>query len=360
MWKYNHVETDYLQHRLVDGRRVKYVAKVPLGGDKFRYFYTMPEYQSYLNSKKKTLPTVKNTPSAINKDSTSNVTVKKTGSTVKKEYDLSYVGPTKPGERKQYTQGPKSTVTVTKSSNQQSKDSQIAISKAKGGSGGKFGDDYDPKAPIDNSKLTSLEDLPKQNLKLSVDENQNRVNPDFDRRKPDYSLNCAYCTATMDLRRRGYDVEARPYANNYSPGTVEIATWYKNTSNSDWVNCNELLVGKYLIGAFGGKKITNDESAEALSKSMLKHGDGSYGNFAVMWNNGGGHSMEWSVKNGEVYIRDTQANQTLTFTDWYNTYKDYLLPIPTYSMMYLRTDNRELSDKILEICRPRRGLNGST
>lgn len=74
MWKYNYTDGDYLEHRLVDGRRVKYVAKVSTGNGKYRYFYTNAEYQAYLNQNKSTQRTLKDgtvkTPSTTKKTAT--------------------------------------------------------------------------------------------------------------------------------------------------------------------------------------------------------------------------------------------------------------------------------------------------
>lgn len=206
---------------------------------------------------------------------------------------------------------------------------------------------------IDNSPIKTLEDLPKQQTSLSIDQQQNRVNPYYDPEKPEYSMNCGYCVATMDLRRRGYDVEARQadVSSNYNATTGEIASWYKNTTSMDWVTEYEVLnmsEATLDLLTFGLITPSKDKKADALRNRMSEEGNGSYGCLYANWSNGGGHFVEWSVTNGEVYIRDVQTNKTFIFDQWYDAYKEC-----TEYISYLRTDNREISDKILKTCRRR-------
>lgn len=69
MWYYK--KNDELYHWSLKDFKPKYIAKVPIGGDKYRYFYTQASYQAYLN-KSKTTPTT----NAVKKfNATSKITV---------------------------------------------------------------------------------------------------------------------------------------------------------------------------------------------------------------------------------------------------------------------------------------------
>ena len=165
------------------------------------------------------------------------------------------------------------------------------------------------------------------------------VNPGYSNEelKQLYNDNCAVCTATYDLRRRGYDVEAGSdavtMADGYEGLTVdEIASFYEGCTRSDFVYERDLEI-KY------GKADNMKYMLEYLEKDFLEHGDGARGNLCVIWNGGGGHSMSIEVENGKVVVRDAQTNQLFELS--------YFAPY-IQSVSYLRTDNLEFSDEILK------------
>lgn len=196
-----------------------------------------------------------------------------------------------------------------------------------------YGVDHGPAA-----KFQSIDEMPKKTTEMSYDEDQKMVNPDYNPEDSFYSTNCAYCSATWDLRRRGYDVEAQPALSTYDTTIDEIASWYGATVED-------------VYGIASGTLSTNDpkECADAMEGWLLEEGDGSYGNFIMYWNGGGAHSVVWTVENNTVMIRDTQLNTVDTYDDYMESHKDYLA-----CYFYLRTDNRELSPAILEVARRRR------
>lgn len=195
-----------------------------------------------------------------------------------------------------------------------------------------YGVDHGPAA-----KFLSIEEMPKKTTDMTADEDQKAVNPRYNPEEPYYSENCAYCSATWDLRRRGYDVEAQMCTSAYDTNMEEIASWYGATLE-DIVGISQDSISAY------GTKMCEDTMKSILSAE----GEGSYGNFMIHWNNGGGHSVVWTVENGNVMIRDTQLNTVDTYEDYMNKYRDYL-----NSYYYLRTDNREITPAILEVARRR-------
>lgn len=358
----------------------KYIRKEMVNG-KMRYYYK-DDIRVSSNSKQDII-TRHESPDAY-KQSIATTTVKKYAPSVKKrEYDRSFVGPTKPGETKSLartTQNAAKPIVNTKTNKHS-------------GSGGNFGDNYNPKSKIDNGVIENVKDLPKQSITLSTNQNQSRVNPDYDRTEPEYSTNCAYCTAAMDLRRRGYDVEARPHDDSYDSNINTISNWYKNTDIKDWTfvgitaeqilkdrgqNSNdakaiEILnrtldktytdiserynsISSRFVRKLIGEPVldlsTPKGQFDAMKNDMLKHGDGAYGQFYLNWSGGSAHSVEWSIEGDRVIIRDAQNNTEWTIDEYFEKYDGY---IDYYG--YLRTDNREISDEILSTCRKRRGLS---
>ena len=83
-----------------------------------------------------------------------------------------------------------------------------------------------------------------------------------------------------------------------------------------------------------------------MKEKLLSEGDGSRGIFCISWRSGSGHAVNWEVKDGEVYIIDTQINTIYKYDD----YESLNL---AGAAMYVRTDNAEPSEEALDFVRPR-------
>ena len=187
---------------------------------------------------------------------------------------------------------------------------------------------------------------------MSIEEDMKNVNPSYNKGEWDgYSNNCAWCTYTYELRRRGYDVTA-PYDSD-GMTALEIAQFYKDTTVDDFKEVS------------AGKGSSYQANAAKLFDSLKDEGNGARGNLSVFWNSGGGHSMAWEVVDGTPYVLDTQTNTSYdleTFTkelapSVYWDRKDDIerinegkkIPYSDEVMKalvgcsYLRTDNRELN-----------------
>lgn len=208
------------------------------------------------------------------------------------------------------------------------------------------------------------------NLKQSattLNEDMTSVNPEYDPTNLEYSMNCAYCSAAYDLRRRGYDVEANPYPvgqgiNSYYQGDLESQLhWYKDLTfdnfrtmtevTKDYMNGSEpgttdIINGEYeSIGSLDiqycmkdGYDVFDDPSKArvtsgiALRKELESYGDGARGMLSFYWEQGGGHSVVWEVNDGHAYIRDCQTGNVAEITDY-----EYLGR--SRGFVYYRTDN---------------------
>lgn len=166
------------------------------------------------------------------------------------------------------------------------------------------------------------------------DEDQAAINPNYDKTSPEYSKNCAYCTAAYELRQRGYDVEANPMNGMrriFDDNTDrEITSWYKDP------------VVQKVSDIEGNEKTVTDR----ITQDILSQGEGARGQFLMKYRDGSGHSIAYEVTNGEVLLRDCQINKTFKL-------ETGLINISS-KVTYFRTDNLELTDKIKKTVRNRK------
>lgn len=147
--------------------------------------------------------------------------------------------------------------------------------------------DYDELLKYKNANPKAFINLPLAKDADTPDEDMATTNPNYSKWDKNTTQNCAFCSIAYDLKRRGYDVKA-----------LEVP--------------NEYLTSKGIRSLYGvkGSDVTTIKSSEQMINSMKSNGEGSYGMLNVYWNEGSGHSMIWSVENGDVVIRDTQVNKT--------------------------------------------------
>lgn len=127
--------------------------------------------------------------------------------------------------------------------------------------------------------------------KHSIEDDAKAVNPMFDESIAHTATNCVLCTATYDLRRRGYDVTAKMCKTGSMVDSI-IESVYKGKTKaiitSKAKNWDEVLdAGKYSIP------------------------DGSRGFFSINSSKiGMGHCMAFEVKDGKFRIIDSQCANT--------------------------------------------------
>ena len=130
------------------------------------------------------------------------------------------------------------------------------------------------------------------------------------------SDNCALCTTSIELQKRGFDVKAGLSETGFTMNQIE--KFYKN--------------GKF------------EQTSKSTFTDMMKHGNGARGNICVMWTQGGGHSMYWENIDGVTRYFDGQTG---------NEYKDFAKEIlshtnPLAPILTMRTDNLELDTDVLK------------
>lgn len=120
------------------------------------------------------------------------------------------------------------------------------------------------------------------------------VNPKFDLAVKGNSSNCALCSLTYDLRRRGYDVTAK-LCETGMYGDKLVQDLYEG-------------VGKKLDD-IGGKNWS-----EVYRKCESKYPEGSRGMITVS-SIFGGHAMAFEIQDGKMEIYDAQCNTKRKLTD---------------------------------------------
>lgn len=173
-----------------------------------------------------------------------------------------------------------------------------------------------------------------KNRKYSREEDIAAVNPDFSHGGYGASNNCMLCSVTYDLRRRGYDVEARKMSGNGCTSN-QLKAWYKNPEINT-VSTRNPETGKRAgwNDNFRTFMVTN-----AKNELLAQGSDGVRGNIMVQWISGGGHSMVYEVNHGKLEIIDTQSGDI-----YRGSQIDNLLNY-TNDIKYARTDNLEIKEK---------------
>lgn len=355
----------------------KYIARVKGKNGKYRYFYDREEYQEYLNGKK-----------------SSDGILDKVGDWFGK-LNKRRVGFQKKAERKVNE-------IIDKYKNRSSKDTLIdkrAIKKAK-----KFVDDlfdkkisdkisdkisekkkpkYIAKVKLPNGKhryfykqseydaylkrLDYQKDEPgfmgkikkiSKNKVFTAKEDMSKVNEKFDPYDDDTSTNCTNCSAAYELRRRGYDVEAKPKDKTYNARQDRVYDYFEDAeyigvySDGSTIKHNEKYVRKLQDGKAtwldraknrdDHKFYTEDQSytSKSIEKAIKSNNPpGSRGFIDVEWKAGSAHSIVYEVDNkGKVTIRDSQTNDEYSLEE---------LAPKVKKVRIARTDNLKLKKGIL-------------
>lgn len=155
----------------------------------------------------------------------------------------------------------------------------------------------------------------KSTKKYTQDQDMKMVNPGYESGLPEYRMNCTMCSATYELRRRGYDVQAN--STTMGRKVKDAKTWF-NIDDS---------------------KIIENKAFDDFKSSLNREPDGARGSiFAGYGNFDSYHCMVWEKENGVVSIRDCQNGKLYKTID--------ASPINRHSRItysYYRTDNAEIN-----------------
>lgn len=147
-------------------------------------------------------------------------------------------------------------------------------------------------------------------------------NPNF-AKGGDYTYNCGYCSATYEMRRRGFDVEAQPL---------------HGLLVSDWKN---LFTGGKAYPFMKEKRVPIVETLTKQIKGL--HPDGARGSVFVQWKGSTwGHFFSWERQGETVLFIDPQCGGI--------DVAEYFKRVKPESIIHMRWDNLEPSDAIKNAC----------
>lgn len=165
--------------------------------------------------------------------------------------------------------------------------------------------------------------LPLKKKEMTPKEDIKHINPGFKNGEADTSNNCPFCVTAYELRRRGFDVRAGKTEKGRRQD--EISTFYKE--NKKFTNVN-------FVGKDKEHVPTPKDISKTIQENILKDNpDGSRGTMSLWWVTGGGHVINYEVKDGKVIFLDGQNGKI------YNIDKLSERIHPYAGFGYLRTDN---------------------
>lgn len=178
--------------------------------------------------------------------------------------------------------------------------------------------------------------LTKKAKECTQAEDEKAVNPGFTGFGGGTSNNCANCTMAYDLRKRGYDVTAKPLYGGRS--NEDIGALFGNPKvNSVSVSRSDPDYPKGFLNSFNGEG--GNFARGKLFSELGKYPDGARGAVTLRFNNAGGHIFNWEVSGGKPRLVDTQN---------YGSKPDrYFQDVDPESITYFRTDNAKINMKLV-------------
>jgi hypothetical protein len=231
----------------------------------------------------------------------------------------------------------------------------------------------------DQKEVESLSKLPKKTKNYSMQEEMDFVNPanEFGRKHEiGRVFNCQNSAVALDMRLKGYDVEARRKSDGSNVG--DIASYYKDgklttvKTNVDlsnleklseqYVNRDKLPFQFQKDSAF--KKYhdeynkVHEEAYDNFVNELKNQSVGSKGIVVVGWQNYYDmpktktewfHAYNYEVKKDDVYFYDAQASHSSSiFTATEAKSNHYARGVDPREYSYMRTNDLQPSEKVTE------------
>lgn len=161
-----------------------------------------------------------------------------------------------------------------------------------------------------------------------IEADAENVNPNYDPEKNgEWENNCQSCAPAYEMRRRGYDVEAKPFTdeNEYLSRNPEAA----------WDNPDV--------------QTTEGNGKADIEHQMQEWGDGSRAEVVAYWKEGGGHAFCAEQVNGETKFVDPQVASSDDVSHDAGAYFDHVRD--DGSTRFWRTDDAKPSRNIEDCCK---------
>lgn len=157
--------------------------------------------------------------------------------------------------------------------------------------------------------------------------------------------NCLFCSASYELRRRGYDVMAEISEDGNNAFKMEK---YFNRKMEQFYPGKESVSSQDL---FGQKR---DDNIKKIKNNIDKMPNGARGYIGLSWGRQsligafsgtictGGHATTWEKINGNIVIREAQSGRTINFDDYMTSSnsQEKLLASPIF---FMRWDDAEIN-----------------
>lgn len=351
------------------GQKAKYIAKVPIGKGKYRYFYDKAEYAAYLKGRRKRTEkqskTVEKKGNRLFDFVSGMLNEKVTDIKQSAASNRKLIG----GFYKKHIVGATKLLFPNRVSNEEIKDHKyIAKVQLADGSYRYFYDqsEYDAylaRKGYQDNEPDFMKDLPEIDGPMSFEEDSLEINEEFyadymigkygldDFDDGDYyTLNCMLCSSTYELRRRGYDVEAKPMTEELSH-QIDLAAIEKYGEDATSLEVNTA----YANMIFKDPVIKEvDLSGGGSSYDSLKANvePNTRGNLMMVWNGGGAHSVAYECDSkGDLTIIDSQIITYLPSTAVMRESTSVNEYFESVSAAYvMRTDNLEFTEQGVDIC----------
>lgn len=192
--------------------------------------------------------------------------------------------------------------------------------------------------PVSDSVLRDLTDTPDL-MKLAP-----RDRRDVSKALRDgWFTNCVYCTTAAEMRKRGYDVEAKNSpGRGHAPG--ETMKWWKGSKYENFLGesvSNPKKADKFVMDTIKReeKKSTRNASQQIahMDKVLGSQGVGARGDLLVK-SAFSGHSVEYSVEKSGVKIYDNQFKRKYDSIDEFFKVNSDFYP---HRSTFIRFDNCE-------------------
>ena len=166
----------------------------------------------------------------------------------------------------------------------------------------------------------------------SNQENLEAINPDFWTRDDGFINNCGNCTVANELRRQGYDVEARQNLTGKGLHIDELAEMFDGATVREASKLSTTNVPSEMV--------------QEIELDVLTWGEGARGAIRGEWViSGKGHLFSLEVRNGAVRYDDGQSGQENV---------KHLERMKAQTVAYVRLDNTKPNDKVKNAVRNRR------
>lgn len=162
----------------------------------------------------------------------------------------------------------------------------------------KFKYDYTDYVKIEG-EYEKLSEMKKKTYESSVAEDVKGANPRIGKQKGKVN-NCSYCTVAIEMRRRGYDVQARSIGHGVNSEKVysEIFDNFK-IEHSQTIRAPKESRKDYINRGYN-----------ELCNSIEKYGNGARGFVGIKYEKlNSGHAMYWTVENNRVTFYDGQTGK---------------------------------------------------